>query len=145
MLVLSRDSDCCLSSAYGDSPAVMDTTRAKPSFLIEDSPIHRRYFSLVTGFQVCVEFSHSLWPPHFKVPMLTNWTVDPSTDMSAARHANVLFVKKKPGMDNDLAAYCTREGIPHLLFENFHGALPVVKKVVDGQLSVPEALALGQV
>ncbi|THG93172.1 hypothetical protein EW026_g7990 [Hermanssonia centrifuga] len=70
---------------------------------------------------------------------------DGVSDMSAARHANVLFVKKKPGMDNDLAAYCTHEGIPHLLFENFHGALPVVKKVVDGQLSVPEALALGQV
>lgn len=67
------------------------------------------------------------------------------TDMSAARHADVLFVKKKPGFDNDLAAYCTREGIPHLLFQDFGGALTVVKQVVEGKLSVKEALALGTV
>ncbi|CAL1698945.1 unnamed protein product [Somion occarium] len=33
---------------------------------------------------------------------------DGVSDMSAARHADLLFVKKKPGADNDLAAYCTR-------------------------------------
>lgn len=65
-------------------------------------------------------------------------------DMSAARHADVLFVKAKPGADNDLHAYCTREGIPHILFENFHQALPVVRRVVDGELTVSQALALGR-
>lgn len=64
-------------------------------------------------------------------------------DMSAARHADVLFVKKKPGMDNDLHAYCTREGIPHVLFEDFSHALRVVQQVVEGKLSVKDALALG--
>jgi 2-hydroxy-3-keto-5-methylthiopentenyl-1-phosphate phosphatase len=63
--------------------------------------------------------------------------------MSAARHADVLFVKKKPGMDNDLAAFCVREGIPHVLFEDFGRALDVVRNVVEGKLSVQDALALG--
>ena len=64
--------------------------------------------------------------------------------MSAARHADVLFVKTKPGHDNDLHAYCSREGIPHITFENFHQVLPIVQKVVNGELSVSEALALGK-
>ena len=64
--------------------------------------------------------------------------------MSAARHADVLFVKVKPGADNDLHAFCAREGIPHILFENFHKALPIVKRVVNGELTVRQALALGK-
>lgn len=67
---------------------------------------------------------------------------DGVSDMSAARHADVLFVKKKPGADNDLAAYCIKEGIPHVEFEHFGRALGVVKQVVDGTLSVQAALAL---
>lgn len=63
--------------------------------------------------------------------------------MSAARHADVLFVKQKPGADNDLAAFCTREGIPHLLFEDFGRAMGIVRQVVGGKLSVQGALALG--
>ncbi|KAI0338033.1 hypothetical protein BDW22DRAFT_1363392 [Trametopsis cervina] len=68
---------------------------------------------------------------------------DGVSDMSAARHADVLFVKKKPGMDNDLAAYCIREGIPHIIFEDFGRASHVVKQVVEGTLSVKDALSLG--
>jgi 2-hydroxy-3-keto-5-methylthiopentenyl-1-phosphate phosphatase len=41
------------------------------------------------------------------------------SDMSAARHADVLFVKKKDDGENDLAAYCKREGIRHILFADF--------------------------
>ncbi|EKM48449.1 uncharacterized protein PHACADRAFT_266359 [Phanerochaete carnosa HHB-10118-sp] len=78
--------------------------------------------------------------PH---PPTTFFFGDGVSDMSAARHADVLFVKKKPGADNDLAAYCTREGIPHILFEDFHRALGVVSQVVEGRLSVQDALALG--
>ena len=63
--------------------------------------------------------------------------------MSAARHADVLFVKQKPGADNDLHAFCTREGIPHIIFEDFHQILPIVRRVVDGELTVRQALALG--
>lgn len=65
--------------------------------------------------------------------------------MSAARHADLLFVKKVPGEDNDLSTFCEREGIPHLLFENFGGALKVVSQVVEGKLTVHDALKLGSV
>lgn len=64
--------------------------------------------------------------------------------MSAARHADVLFVKQKGDGENDLAAYCTREGIPHILFEDFGKAQKIVKNVVEGRLTVKEALALGR-
>lgn len=64
--------------------------------------------------------------------------------MSAARHADVLFVKQKEGGENDLAAYCRREGILHILFDDFNKALDVVKSVVDGEKTVQEVLALGR-
>ncbi|KAK0220624.1 HAD-like domain-containing protein [Armillaria fumosa] len=70
---------------------------------------------------------------------------DGVSDMSAAKHADILFVKTKNQGDNDLAAYCTREGIKHILFDDFSKALPVVKSVVRGDLTVEEALAIGQV
>ena len=84
----------------------------------------------------------SIPPTPCETDYLTNIFLD-FADMSAARHADVLFVKKKPGADNDLAAYCTREGIPHVFFEDFDRALGVVKKVVEGELTTKEALALG--
>lgn len=62
--------------------------------------------------------------------------------MSAARHADVLFVKQRPGADNDLAAFCTREGIPHVAFEDFSKALRVVSAVVEGTMSVQQANSL---
>ena len=63
--------------------------------------------------------------------------------MSAARHADVLFVKVKPGADNDLHAFCVNEGIPHITFENFHEVLPIVQKVIRGEMSVRQAQELG--
>ena len=73
------------------------------------------------------------------------WNVDASADMSAARHADVLFVKKKPGADNDLAAYCTREGIPHVLFSDFARALVAVRSIVEGEKTPAEWFAAGRV
>ncbi|KZT04529.1 uncharacterized protein LAESUDRAFT_737939 [Laetiporus sulphureus 93-53] len=69
---------------------------------------------------------------------------DGVSDMSAARYADVLFVKQKEDGENDLHAYCLREGIPHILFENFAHASLVVRKVVEGKMTVKEALALGK-
>ena len=63
--------------------------------------------------------------------------------MSAARHADVLFVKQKLDGENDLAAFCRREGIPHILFEDFSHALRVVGAIVEGTTSPAEALAKG--
>ena len=63
-----------------------------------------------------------------------------STDISAARHADLLFVKAKPGGENDLAAYCTREGITHVLFEDFSQVLPVVQAVVSGEKTLADVV-----
>lgn len=64
--------------------------------------------------------------------------------MSAARHADVLFVKNdKPEGQNDLAAYVKREGIKHVLFKEFSEALPIVQSVVKGEASVEQVLEEG--
>jgi len=59
--------------------------------------------------------------------------------MSAAKHADVLFVKIK-GDENDLATYCEREGIKHITFQDFGEVLPIVESVVKGEKSVKEIL-----
>ena len=66
--------------------------------------------------------------------------------MSAARHADVLFVKNdKEEGHNDLAAYVQREGIRHVLFKEFSEALPIVQSVVNGEKSVDQVLTEGAV
>ncbi|QRV91162.1 haloacid dehalogenase [Ceratobasidium sp. AG-Ba] len=68
---------------------------------------------------------------------------DGVSDMSAARHADVLFVKNdKPEGENDLAVYCEKEGIGHILFRTFADALPVVQDVVEGRKTAEQALAV---
>ncbi|KAJ3901105.1 HAD-like domain-containing protein [Lentinula edodes] len=68
---------------------------------------------------------------------------DGVSDMSAAKHADVLFVKEKEYGENDLAAYCTKLGIKHILFKDFSNALPIVQSVVKGEKTVQEALNIG--
>ncbi|KAG6872469.1 hypothetical protein C0995_009468 [Termitomyces sp. Mi166 len=65
---------------------------------------------------------------------------DGVSDISAARHADLLFVKVKGDGENDLSTYCTREGIKHMLFEDFSHALPVVQSVVAGETTVAKVL-----
>jgi len=69
---------------------------------------------------------------------------DGVSDISAAKHADVLFVKQKGDGENDLATYCTRQGIRHVLFTDFAKALPVVQSVVKGEKSVDEVLSIGR-
>ncbi|KAI0781926.1 HAD-like domain-containing protein [Abortiporus biennis] len=69
---------------------------------------------------------------------------DGVSDISAARHSSLLFVKKKEGADNDLHAYCIKHEIPHVLFSDFDKALNVVKTVVNGEKSVDDVLANGK-
>lgn len=59
-------------------------------------------------------------------------------------HADVLFVKQKGDGENDLATYCTRSGIRHILFTDFLNALPIVESIIKGEKSVGEALSLGK-
>ena len=39
---------------------------------------------------------------------------DGISDLSAARHADVLFTKEMADGDSDLMVYCKKEGIPHV-------------------------------
>jgi 2-hydroxy-3-keto-5-methylthiopentenyl-1-phosphate phosphatase len=60
---------------------------------------------------------------------------DGVSDMSAARHADVLFVKNdKPVGENDLAAYCEKEGIGHILFRHVGKRTLRVADLVAGHL-----------
>lgn len=65
-------------------------------------------------------------------------------DMSAAKHADMLFVKEKSDGENDLATYCKRENIPHVLFPDFSRALPVVRSIVEGAKTPEEWFGIGQ-
>jgi len=65
---------------------------------------------------------------------------DGVSDMSAAKHADVLFVKQKDDGENDLATYCTKLGIRHILFTDFSKALPIVQSVVKGEKRTDEVL-----
>lgn len=47
--------------------------------------------------------------------------------MSAARHADVLFVKDRK--DNDLATYCRAQGIYHNMFKDWTVIKDTVEKV----------------
>ncbi|KIJ56217.1 hypothetical protein M422DRAFT_23550 [Sphaerobolus stellatus SS14] len=77
-------------------------------------------------------------------PPLLFFFGDGVSDMSAAQHADVLFVKRPPGEESNLAAYCRREGIPHILFDNFQQVLPIVEAIVKGELTKEEVLRKGK-
>lgn len=61
--------------------------------------------------------------------------------MSAAAHADILFAKTKANGESDLAVYCDEKGIKYVPFQDFDEALPVVRAVVRGGLSIDKALS----
>ncbi|PPQ88787.1 hypothetical protein CVT25_010473 [Psilocybe cyanescens] len=65
---------------------------------------------------------------------------DGVSDISAAKYADVLFVKTKLDGENDLAAYCQREEIKHVLFSDFSKALPMVQSIVEGKKTIDEVV-----
>lgn len=67
----------------------------------------------------------------------------PSQDMSAAQHADVLFVKMKENGESDLANYCDNMGIKNIKFQDFSQALPIVQGIVARTISIEQALAIG--
>ena len=62
-------------------------------------------------------------------------------DLSAAKHADVLFAKEMANGDSDLMAYCKKETIPFVPFTDFTKVLEKVKEVVEGKKSPKEVLA----
>ncbi|KAH7929954.1 hypothetical protein BV22DRAFT_1109561 [Leucogyrophana mollusca] len=69
---------------------------------------------------------------------------DGVSDMSAAQHADVLFVKVKENGENDLSKYCTKKGIQHIKFQHFSDAHPVVEAIIKGEVTKEKALAAGE-
>jgi len=63
--------------------------------------------------------------------------------MSAAKHADVLFVKLNENGESDLATYCDQQGIKNIKFKDFSQALPIVNAIVSGAITVMEALEVG--
>ncbi|KAM0750480.1 hypothetical protein T439DRAFT_326447 [Meredithblackwellia eburnea MCA 4105] len=66
---------------------------------------------------------------------------DGVSDLSAARAADLLFVKVLPGHSNDLSVHCDREHIPYLPFTDFVAVKNVVASVVGKEKTIPELLA----
>ncbi|KAH8681175.1 HAD-like domain-containing protein [Xylariales sp. PMI_506] len=60
---------------------------------------------------------------------------DGVSDLSAAKETDLLFAKA----GRDLVSYCQRENVPYTLFNDFSDIHKVVKKVVDGEITVQEA------
>lgn len=66
---------------------------------------------------------------------------DGVSDLSAAKAADLLFVKVVPGHTNDLAVHCDREKIPYVAFEHFEQVKEVVARLVEGKSTIQEELA----
>lgn len=60
---------------------------------------------------------------------------DGVSDISAAKHADVLFARK----GRDLEFYCQRENIPFIPFDTFAEVEHVVKSLVDGQSRIEKS------
>jgi 2-hydroxy-3-keto-5-methylthiopentenyl-1-phosphate phosphatase len=60
---------------------------------------------------------------------------DGVSDISAAKHADVLFARK----DRDLEFYCKRENIPFIAFETFKEVEDVVRKLVDRKAKIEKS------
>lgn len=60
---------------------------------------------------------------------------DGVSDISAARHADILFARK----DRDLEFYCKRENIPYIPFDTFAEIEHVVRKIVDGKAKLEKS------
>ncbi|KAI5480444.1 protein of pyridoxal phosphate phosphatase-related family [Pseudohyphozyma bogoriensis] len=64
---------------------------------------------------------------------------DGVSDLSAARAADLLFVKVIPNHTNDLSVHCDREKIPYVAFEQFLQVKDTVESVVTKKTTI-EAL-----
>jgi 2-hydroxy-3-keto-5-methylthiopentenyl-1-phosphate phosphatase len=66
---------------------------------------------------------------------------DGVSDLSAARHADLLFTKVGPSGSSDLKRYCEKEDIPHVVVRDFNKILDSVKLVVGGEKSYQQVIA----
>ncbi|KAH8916268.1 hypothetical protein BT69DRAFT_1287905 [Atractiella rhizophila] len=66
---------------------------------------------------------------------------DGVSDLSAARAADVLFVKVVSGGTNDLSVHCQKEGIDYIPFEDFSQVEVVVREYLEGKRRLPNTLS----
>jgi len=52
-------------------------------------------------------------------------------------------VKTNLNGENDLQVYCQREGIKHVLFDDFSKVVPVVDSIVKGSTTIEEVVRVG--
>ncbi|KAF7324038.1 hypothetical protein MKEN_00626000 [Mycena kentingensis (nom. inval.)] len=130
-----------LGSLVGDAVADTIDIIANDVEVAEDGKWEIKFRHPSSGFGH--DKSRAILPyKDLEAPPLLFFFGDGVSDMSAARHADVLFVKQKPDGENDLAVYCVREGIPHILFSDFTEALEVVRSVVSGERTKEEVLGI---
>ncbi|UZJ52896.1 hypothetical protein CBS101457_002216 [Exobasidium rhododendri] len=67
-------------------------------------------------------------------PPLLFFAGDGISDMSAASHADVLFVKDRK--DNDLKTYCDKHKIKYTLFKDWTVVKAMVEKIVSGEIPI---------
>lgn len=75
--------------------------------------------------------------PLIELTTLRSLTV---SDLSAARAADLLFVKVIPNHTNDLSKYCLREEIPFVQFAEFSQVKVAVEAVVTGTKTIQQLL-----
>ena len=63
--------------------------------------------------------------------------------IQVARSLFPRFVKTNDRGENDLASYCVREGIKHVVFTAFADVLPVLQAIANGQTTVENVLEKG--
>jgi len=66
---------------------------------------------------------------------------DGVSDLSAARHADLLFTKVGPSGESDLKRFCERESIPHVVVRDFAKIKACVEQVVSGQKTYAQVIA----
>lgn len=69
-------------------------------------------------------------------PPLITFAGDGISDMSAAAHADILFVKEK--QDNDLKIYCDNKGIKYTLFDSWLVIKKQFEDIAAGRVSVDD-------
>ncbi|BGP55334.1 hypothetical protein JCM8202_002166 [Rhodotorula sphaerocarpa] len=65
---------------------------------------------------------------------------DGVSDLSAAKAADLLFVKVIPNHSNDLSVHCDRENIPYIPFITFDKVKDVIARIVEGKSTIDEEL-----
>ncbi|THH17086.1 hypothetical protein EW146_g3658 [Bondarzewia mesenterica] len=132
-----------LANLVGEEDAAEIEIISNEAIIKEDGSWHIHYRHPSSGFGH--DKSQAIIPyRELENPPTLFFFGDGVSDMSAAKHADVLFVKLKPDGDSDLAKFVVAENIPHVTFTDFSKALGVVHSIVSGEKTKEEVLTVGR-